>query len=534
MANLDETPIIDLGKNPIPGDNPGGIDASEEPQYFNTVGEVGKVDRIEADEPDWYQIEEDTKVILGHKSKDVEMAVALGHALFKRNSYAGLAAALGLINELIRNFWEHLHPGRPRRRKARIETLADRFTEGLWFRENQPQGDDFDAIDKCLERAEELKNLLTEKMPDDPPELRKFIEGLKSHAEKRPKQAEPPPAPAAAPAGGGAPAAAPATGAAAGGGAGSFSAGEINDISGAINAMLSASTFIRKADAAEPMGYAISRLIKWSKIELPTSDEAKFNIPAPDAQKLDALQHQMTNSLWDHLLNGAEAAFRSEDPLWLDLQRYSCAAMTGLGAKYDKARETIMTLTAGLVNRLGSGLFELQFRGGIPLCSGETKMWIESEVTAGQGGGGSGGSAGGAADNGKLAEASDKARKLAGSGKIKEALAELREGLMTSTQRRERLLWRLRIAQLCFDAKRLQLAAPLLEECSEEIRRYNIDEWEPTLAVDVAQTLYRCRKMLTAGSKDVSPEDERGVRDSFAWLCQLDPLAALAAEPSSK
>jgi len=161
-------------------------------------------------------------------------------------------------------------------------------------------------------------------------------------------------------------------------------------------------------------------------------------------------------------------------------------------------------------------------------------MWIESEVIAGQGGGSPGGGGGAAAENGKLAEASDKARKLAGSGKIKEALAELREGLMTSTQRRERLLWRLRIAQLCFDAKRLQLAAPLLEECSEEIRRDNIDEWEPTLAVDVAETLYRCRKMLTAGSKEVSPEDERGVRESFAWLCQLDPLAALAAEPSSK
>ena len=129
-------------------------------------------------------------------------------------------------------------------------------------------------------------------------------------------------------------------------------------------------------------------------------------------------------------------------------------------------------------------------------------------------------------------EAADKARKLAGAGKLKEALGELQDGLSTSAQRRDRFLWRLRMAQLCYDAQRLQLAAPLLEECFEEIKRYHIDEWEPTLAVDVARTLYRCRKSLTSSEKSPAHEALESVRESFAWLCQLDPLAALAAEPS--
>jgi uncharacterized CHY-type Zn-finger protein len=80
----------------------------------------------------------------------------------------------------------------------------------------------------------------------------------------------------------------------------------------------------------------------------------------------------------------------------------------------------------------------------------------------------------------------------------------------------------------------LQLATSLLEECHEEIRRHQIDEWEPSLAVDVAQTLYRCRKQLTSAEKAPAKEALQGVRDSYAWLCQLDPLAALAAEPSGK
>ncbi len=116
-------------------------------------------------------------------------------------------------------------------------------------------------------------------------------------------------------------------------------------------------------------------------------------------------------------------------------------------------------------------------------------MWIESEAATAPSGGG-----GASASNGRLSEASDKARKLVASGKLKEALAALQAGQAGCLERRDRFLWRLKISQLCFDAQRLQLAAPLLEECYEEIRRFGIDEWEPTLAVDVAQTLYRCRK----------------------------------------
>jgi type VI secretion system ImpA/VasJ family protein len=263
---------------------------------------------------------------------------------------------------------------------------------------------------------------------------------------------------------------------------------------------------------------------------LPATEAAKTQIEPPEASTVEALAHQMNNGLWDHLLKGAEGAFRSNDPLWLDLQRYVCAAMTGLGPQYDAARATVMGLTGALVKRLGDGVFELRFRNGEALCNGETKMWIESEVAPAQPGGGGGVSAG----DGRLAEASEKAKKLAASGKLKEAVAELQDGLATCAQRRDRFLWRLRIAQLCHDAQRFRLAAPLLEECYEEVRRYHIDEWEPSLTVAVAQTLYRCRKALTASSKEPGPEALQGVRESFAWLCQLDPLAALAAEPSGK
>ncbi|MFQ5463184.1 MAG: type VI secretion system protein TssA [Phycisphaerae bacterium] len=519
MASFDEAPILALGTEPIPGDAPCGHDATEEDAYISVMAEFSKHGRIEVEgDPEWFQVEQECLAILSSKCKDVEIASILGHALFMQHGYAGLAAALGMILGLVKNFWDGLQPTRPRRRKARIETLADQFTEGLWFREHQPNPDDFDSLDACVERAGALKSALIERMPDDPPDFRKFLEGLKDHAAKRPKKEEPKPG-AAEPVAGKPTAS-----------AGAFAAAPISDVGGAVNAVLAACTFIKKADPTDPLPYAVARFVKWAKIALPTSDDAKFKIPAPENTVLEALPHQLANNLWDHLLKGAESAFRSSDPLWLDLQRYTCAAMTGLGPTYDAARQTIMGLTASLVQRLGAGLFELRFANGTPLCSGETRMWIESELAPAQRSDG-----GGCGDaNGKLTEAHEKARKLAGAGKLKEGLQELQAGLLSCNQRRDRFLWRLRIAQLCFDAQRLQLAAPLLEECSEEIQRYHIDEWEPDLAVDVAGSLYRCRKALTAATKDPRPEVLDGVRDTFAWLCQLDPLAALAAEPSGK
>ncbi len=518
MPQLDENAILDLGRKPIAGGAPCGIDAAEDEQYTYVVNEIAKLDRIEAEPPDFYQIEQSAANLLTSKTKDFEIASILGIALFKRHGYAGLSAGLGLLVEMVNAFWDGAFPERPRRRRARIEFLTDRFSEGGWFRENQPKSDEFDAIDVCQTRIEALDAALKAKMPDDPPQFQKFIQGIKEHAGKKPAPAAPPPSE-------GAPAGAPSVVATGGG----FAAGEIADASSATSAMLAAASYLRKADPSDPVPYAIVRAVKWSRIALPASDAARTQIEPPDNSLFETLNHQFTNAVWENLLKNAEAAFRSADPLWLDLQRYVCAAMAGLGSNYQRARAAVMSATAGLVRRLGAGLFELRFRNGTPLCSGETRLWVDSEVAPPTGK--SGPDAGG---NGRLAEASDKARQLASGGQLKEALEALRDGAATCSSRREQFLWRLQMAQLCLQGQRLQLAAPLLEDCYEDIRRHHVDAWEPALAVETAQMLYRCRKAIASGEKQPPEQALQRVRDAFAWLCQLDPLAALAVEPSGK
>ncbi len=517
MPAFDETPILALGTEPIAGGPRGGTDAADDEQYIAVMAELSKLSRIGEEEPAWHTVELSGTNILRAISKDFEIATALSHALFKRHGYDGLAASLGMLAGLIEHFWDDAFPERPRRRKARIEALALRFAEEGWFRDRQPKPDEFDAVDKCAERAEAIESGLKAKLPDEPPDMKKFLAALKELAGKRPK-----PAASAAPAPPAAEGAAPAAAAPA------MAPVNVQDVSGAVNAMLSAATFMQKAEPTNPIPYAAVRAIKWSRFTLPPPG-MPFQGRPPDPSIVNALAAQMAQGLWEHLLTGAEGAFRSA-PVWLDLQRYTCSAMASLGPPYELARQTVIGLTAAFVRRVGDTVFDLKFNGGMPACGGETRMWLESEVMPAAGGGG-GAVTAGAMSDGRLKEAGDKARKLAGSGKLKEALQELKEGLTGCTQRRDRFLWKVRIAQLCYDAQRLSVAAPLLEECYEEIRRFQVDEWEPGLAVEVAQTLYKCRKALADGQKPPRPESLEGVRDSFAWLCQLDPVAALAAEP---
>lgn len=522
MANLDEIPILDLGRNPVPGPQPCGTDAAEDEDFILIDAEINKLDRIEGGEPDWYSIENAAIGILRDKAKDVEVAASLGLALFKNYRYDGLAAVLGLLAEMANGFWDGCFPERPRRRKARVEWLADRFTEAGWFRDNQPQAAEFDAIDKCLERAGQLNDALAAKMPDEPAELGKFIRGLKELAAKRPKTE----ASAAAPDAAQPTATASAASAPSAGGGVAFAVAEVTDTSGAVNAVLGAVTFLRKNDPADPLPYAIIRAVKWSKIALPTSDAARTQIENPEPSVVESLNHQFNNGIWENLLKNAEAAFRSSDPLWLDLQLYLCTAMSRLGSNFDRARQAVMGATAALVDRLGEGLYALKFRNGTPLCGGQTRMWIEAEVAPPRGGGG-----GSDLGDGKLTEAWEKGRQLAAEGKLKEGLQALHEGLISCTQLRERFMWRLSIARLCCDAQRPRLAGPLLEECREYVQRHRLDEWEPSLAAMVAQHLYRCRKAVVGAEKEPTRESLQNMHDSFAWLCQMDPLAALTAEP---
>src|SRR5205085_10573011 len=103
---------------------------------------------------------------------------------------------------------------------------------------------------------------LTEKLPDDPPDVAKFIRRLKDLASTRPKP-QAAAQPAAADAGGSSAASSSS------GGGGGFVPGEFKDESSVTDAVMMAATFLRKANPADPVAYALPRVIRWSKVILP-------------------------------------------------------------------------------------------------------------------------------------------------------------------------------------------------------------------------------------------------------------------------
>ena len=95
MASFDEAPIIELGKTPISADAPCGADVADDEAYLLVEAEMVKLDRIDLGEPDWRGLEGAALTVLRAKSKDLNIACALGYTLFKTQRYAGLAATLG-------------------------------------------------------------------------------------------------------------------------------------------------------------------------------------------------------------------------------------------------------------------------------------------------------------------------------------------------------------------------------------------------------------------------------------------------------
>ena len=107
MATVNEAPILELGKNRVPGGSVFSIETGDDELYIATKAGLAQVDRIDADDPDWYQIALDSLSLMRDKTKDIEDATSLGHTLFKRYASAGLAAAPGLLTALTNTFRDY-------------------------------------------------------------------------------------------------------------------------------------------------------------------------------------------------------------------------------------------------------------------------------------------------------------------------------------------------------------------------------------------------------------------------------------------
>ena len=131
---------IDAVLAPIPGDNPAGEDLRY--SLHDEIKEARREDDL-LDQGDWQRDVKKadwTRVIslcadsLTQKSKDLQIAAWLTEALTVTAGFEGLCTGLKIINGLLENFWEHVHPeiedGDLEFRAGRLEYLNN----SIWTR----------------------------------------------------------------------------------------------------------------------------------------------------------------------------------------------------------------------------------------------------------------------------------------------------------------------------------------------------------------------------------------------------------------
>ncbi len=110
--------IIDIDKllEPVSGESPCGDDLEYDPEFGELERaaqgkpghEMGE-ETIAPEPPDWTEVAEAASSLFG-RTKDLRVATHLAHASMSLDGVDGLASGLDLINRLLHEYWDDLHP----------------------------------------------------------------------------------------------------------------------------------------------------------------------------------------------------------------------------------------------------------------------------------------------------------------------------------------------------------------------------------------------------------------------------------------
>lgn len=504
MSELPEIAV--LGTTPIAGDAPAGQAIRYEPEFERLQAEVDKIGSVSGVPVNWLEVSRLARSILGLRSKDILVASYLAVALERTVGLGGLSIGLGVFRDLLATFWESLFPplAKIRGREAAVRWLDEHGSRAL--ADMSVSAQDRETIEGCAALAEAVDQLLAERFPAGGPALDNLRRTLREKQSALPVARE---AGAGETAGGAAVGPAP--------------RGAIDSENAARSAILEAVAFLRAQDPTDPRPYQCLRALLWSEVvKTPPHENGVTAIPGGDRSALDAWGDALKGKSHRAVLDEVESRLPDER-LWIDLSFLAARALGELGEEFDAARTAVREEVGALLRRLPE-LLDLSFEGGVPFASEAARTWVLDEVLVlPVGAAGAGKPAEKEGD--RLEETLGEARTLVRQGKLPEGTALLQKEIQVLPRGRDRFLWRFEMAKLCRDAKQVGLALPLLESLDEEARRLGIEEWEPSLCVEVVKELWQCYSSFR--EREGYPEKAAQV---YARLCRLDLTAAMALD----
>ncbi len=512
-----------LGKEPIPGDNPAGSDIRYEPEFEQIQAEIDKLSSPTASgQVDWQQVVNLASGLLAEKSKDLKVAGYLAVGLIHTRKIEGLADGLTILRTMLEEYWDNLYPKKKRMRgrvgaltwwmdktEALLEKLANTTIEA-------------ELAASIKENLRQIDEILAEKMPEPPllmPLIRKAealpIKEVKKQESGQPKPAAVQKTDKPAPAGAVAPAAESEVI--------STEKDALKTVSAALQKIQQASGFLLEHNLSDPTAFALRRIACWSRvIDLPPASEGRTQIPPPPPQVLEELEQLQANSQWEALVIAAEKRL-SQYIFWFDLNRLSAEALSSMGDRHLPAVETICQQTAFTTARL-DGVQNLAFSDGTPFADQQTKAWLQSiafgnpqTVAPAANVPGTG------ADSDEMDQVLAEARKLAKKRKLAQAVKLVQDKMLKSTGLRRQFKWRMAIAKLLLEAKKADLARPQLEQLLETIERFDLENWEPALALEGLTT-------ALSGFRLAADKQVRARCDTLLMrIAAIDPAAAIGA-----
>ncbi len=524
--------LENIGKQPIPGDNPSGTDVRFEPEFEELENEFGKLNSLtDSRTVDWDKVVTVSEKILAEKSKDLLVACYITIALLKRDGIGGLAAGMAVLRDMLDTFWDTLYPPKKRIRGRinAIEWLSEKIEETVpgiqnvtWPKEKR------DAFASTLEGIDVF---ISENI-DDGPVLRTMIKNILDLVDEEQQAAEPVPeetapeettvpgeipekeeksahaAPPLSPS--------PEQAAAPSSTNGDETAESV--LKQGLDTLVKASLLYMKKDQISAAPFKLNRFVGWFPVvNTPPAADGKTMLPPPDAQIKSTLENLHTSENWRDLLFGAESRVR-QFLFWFDLHRYVAEALENLD--HPEISRIVASEAAGFVKRL-PGIDKLAFSDGTPFADIETREWLKSFASDTPDSGAVMSME--ADETGKLiASETEEARKLMKANKLGEALSRFRGHLNHAASQKERFLWEMGFCRLLLKVKQPRLCQPYIKQILEMLDTFGVETWDPALALEGLTVVLSALKQ-----QDEKIRDNERIETVINRISALDPSKAL-------
>jgi type VI secretion system protein ImpA len=303
---------------------------------------------------------------------------------------------------------------------------------------------------------------------------------------------------------------------------------EPGDMRQAVASVAAGAAFLRKREPLSPAPYLILRGLRWGELRTVSRLSDSTLLEAPPTELRQKVKRLALANRWSDLLDACEDAMALPcSRAWLDLQRFSVAACSALGAEYQPIATAIQSELRALLNDLPE-LLEATLLDDTPAANPETKAWLRqlqdppSSMVAGETD-----SPAPASRNGtpswltQSADAFVMAKEALAAGHEDKAFAIMRGEIARQRSGRGRFRRTMQLIELVVSSGKDAIAQPLLDDVTAMIENHKLDAWEePEQVARDLLTLMRNSKKIQGSSSDKQKMFER--------ICRLDPVQALS------